>query len=89
MLDFAKALIIASSLLSLNNTSATSNFDVAANSCPSVEIKNNTKTWSKRDDEALKSAKNGCLKNYSEEHCVIVFVKVGEGNYYVICGKRE
>jgi len=62
---------------------------LAVLACPPTKIENVTKTpWTEHDQKVFDRIKvNFCEVRYKEENCIVLFRKVGEDTYYVLCGK--
>lgn len=45
--------------------------------------------WNKRDYEVMDEAKERCVKHFSDAPCVKKFIKSGEHDYQIVCGKEE
>jgi len=54
--------------------------------CGPIKMINKTEfSWNDHDKKVLSSAKKVCIKT-PKLPCVVVFVKVGQRNYRVLCG---
>ena len=59
-------------------------------SCPTPKLINKTKwAWNDNDREIYNSALNGCVTRYKDSVCLKKFFKIGERDYYVLCGAKE
>lgn len=59
---------------------------MAALSCPTPTITNNTDTWTKFDQTTLENAEKRCGEIYSDAPCLKTFIKKPDGVYDAICG---
>ncbi len=58
--------------------------------CTIPEMVNNSRLpWTARDKEVMAQNSHSCERVKPQLPCVVKFVKVGELNYRVICGKKR
>lgn len=55
--------------------------------CPSPKIYNATSSWDTQDKLALMTARSGCSRYYSEDHCLVRFYKLKKNTYQAVCRK--
>ena len=67
------------------------NFILAATlACPSIKMENKTSfPWNDFDYKNLKKAEKRCGELYKTSLCVKRFIKWGEKDYSVVCGKKS
>lgn len=58
-------------------------------SCPETKLINETKEWTKKDQQTMDFAKDRCKDVYKGNPCLVQFKKVEEGVYSALCGQKR
>ena len=59
-------------------------------SCPTPKIVNKTHfAWNDNDQYMYNSALDQCARRYEKSVCLKKFTKLGERDYFVLCGAKE
>ena len=53
--------------------------------CPKTQVKNRTTIWTELDRGALERAEVGCVRYYSDRHCLSRFYKIKKNTYQAVC----
>lgn len=57
--------------------------------CKDPEFTPEKSKWSERDLKTVESAKEGCKRIYSKDHCLIKIKRTGENSFWAICKKGD
>ena len=57
--------------------------------CPTPKVMNKTDEWNAQDKQALKTAEISCPQHYEHSPCLVLFKKIEQGLYQVVCGAKK